>query len=83
VFARRAIYIFRKCTFGMFMNYTALQCGLNMMADGSYITSDEARKIMRHSGQLLSNESTRLDFLQFYMVAKYFRTFVALCRPVT
>jgi len=65
IFARRVSFIFRKCTFGDRMNYTAVQCGMNLLSDGGRITSDEARVILRNSIQLFSDRGTTLGFLSF------------------
>jgi len=69
IFARRVSFVFRKCTFGDRMNYTAVQCGMNLLTDGGRVTTDEARAILRNSIQLFSVRSSTLDFLSFYKIA--------------
>lgn len=69
IFARRVSFVFRKCTFGDRMNYTAVQCGMNLLTEGGRVTTDEARAILRNSIQLFSVRSSTLDFLSFYKIA--------------
>jgi len=51
------------------MNYTAVQCGINILSEGGNISSDEARSILRNSIQLFSVRGNTIGFVSFFKIA--------------
>lgn len=51
------------------MNYTAIQCGINLLGDGGNVSADEARSILRNSIQLFSVKGNTIGFLSFFKIA--------------
>lgn len=53
------------------MNYTALQCGLNLLSDGSRVTSDEGRSILKNVIQLFAVRYNTISLIDFIRISIY------------